>query len=1638
MHPATQLFTFAPLVADIDSASITATLTLNATAGVLLGAGAGVLNPSGILTYTITGAPGAVNTALAAVTYNSADNFNGVSSVGVAISDGANGPQGINPFGVVTINASAVNDAPTATGLTQSLAIDEDAAATTLFTVAPVVADIDSGSVTATLTLDATAGALNGAGAGVLNAGFWTYTVTGDAATVNAALAAVTFDSDQNFFGSTSVGVTISDGASGPQGTNPAGSVSITVSAVNDAPTLAATANNPAYVPGADLFSGVTASTVESGQLFDRVVLTVTNVSGTVAESLTIDGTTVTLTNFNSVSTSTPGVMAFVSVAGSTATVTITSTGSTNAALTALIDGLSYTNTNVSPGDPPRVITITELHDTGGTANGGADTATLNIASTVNFNIAPTVDVDGIVNYVENDGPTPIDPTITVGDSDDTNMESATVAITSGYAAGEDVLTWTNSAGISGQLVGNTLTATGTATLAEYETFLESVRYQNTSEDPSTADRIISYSVNDGFVDSAVDTATIHVAARNDEPTLTATGSNPAFTENGAAVDLFSSPAVSTVETGQGLVQIVVTVTNVAGTGATESLLIDGTTVELSNGNSETTATNGMTADVVLAGGTATVSITRSSGLSAAQMATLVDNLAYGNASQDPGSANRVVTVTSLRDDGANGGGDDSINDTLAVSSTVTVTAVNDEPTLTTTGLNPGFTENGAAVDLFSTPVVASAIEAGQNLNTLVVTVSNVAGTGATESLTIDGTIVELNNGNSETTATNGMTASVVLVGGTATVTISKTGGVSAAIMQSIVDGLAYDNTSEDPGAATRVVTVTSLSDNGPTGGANDNTTSLAIGSSVAVTPVNDPPVIDLDSGTGGTQTTATTATFSEGAGPPSTTVFVVPNLDLADVDSANLTGATVTVTDFVSGQDVLTVSGSASGSIGGVNFSVSAAGVITFSGTASVAAYEAAIQAVQYNNSSQNPADGDRHFEIQVTDGTDASTIATATVNVVGQDDAPVNTIPADNAVPTAFSNTDTAISGISIADVDAGLGTVTTQLSVTNGTVAVTLAGSASISAGANGTATLTLSGTVADINATLANNVTFHSTDGFTGQANLTVQTNDGGNSGLGGPLVDSDTIHIGVVPQVWYIDNTNFTANGAGGTGTAADPFRSVADFNDSVATGVNDYIVIRTGTGTYTGEGLDLQNGQQVWGAGETLSFTNPVNGAVVNIANAGARPTINVTAASDQGIDLAANNTIRNLNITTASGTTGLDDGNNTVANLVIRNMDISGAGQAVDIDQGGILDVQLGSVSSSGGTHGIQLAGTAAAGSGLLSGNFSATGGAISGSGTAGLLVGNGAGGASTGGTAAISYGGTIAAGAGVNVVNIQDHSTGAVTLSGNLTHSGANGSAIVLDQNSSNFTFSGSNLNLTTGSSDAINITNQTGGTTVAFSGTVNIDTTSGTGVNFGGTSAANLNFTGSNLTIDTTGGQGFVANATTNATVNVTGSGNHINSGSGTALNITSTTIGASDLNFHDISANGAVNGIVLNNTGSSGGLTVTGNGVNGESTTGGLITNTTGVGISLTNTRDVSLTNLGISNTGAEGIKTSSVTNFTYQDAAIVNAGDGNDENTIDLLNMFGTSLIEDVRLDDIQEDGIEIRQDARQRCQPLDL
>src|SRR5262249_36131953 len=157
---------------------------------------------------------------------------------------------------------------------------------------------------------------------------------------------------------------------------------------------------------------------------------------------------------------------------------------------------------------------------------------------------------------------------------------------------------------------------------------------------------------------------------------------------------------------------------------------------------------------------------------------------------------------------------------------------------------------------------------------------------------------------------------------------------------------------------------------------------------------------------------------------------------------------------------------------------------------------------------------------------------------------------------------------------------------------------------------------------------------------------------------------------------------------------------------------------------------------------------------------------------------------------------------------------------------------------------------------------------------------------------------------------------------------------------------------------------ISAKTGGTTT-FGGAITANTTTANGVNLTGNTGGTINFNGGGLGISTTTGIGF--NATGGVTISVRRTGNSTSSAHVRALNVANTTIGASGLTFLSISsgtsttgATEPVSGIILNNTGTSGGLTVTGDGntsVGGDSS-GGTIQHTTGVGIALTNTRSPS--------------------------------------------------------------------------------
>src|SRR5690606_35655165 len=92
------------------------------------------------------------------------------------------------------------------------------------------------------------------------------------------------------------------------------------------------------------------------------------------------------------------------------------------------------------------------------------------------------------------------------------------------------------------------LSLTGTASLANYETALRSVSYNNTSGNPNTANRTISFVVNDGTANSTAATKTVSVTAVNDAPTLSPANTTVYYTEGGSPVAILNAATVSDAE----------------------------------------------------------------------------------------------------------------------------------------------------------------------------------------------------------------------------------------------------------------------------------------------------------------------------------------------------------------------------------------------------------------------------------------------------------------------------------------------------------------------------------------------------------------------------------------------------------------------------------------------------------------------------------------------------------------------------------------------------------------------------------------------------------------------------------------------------------------------------------------------------------------------------------------------------------------------------------------------------------------------------------------------------------------------------------------------------------------------------------
>jgi VCBS repeat-containing protein len=218
--------------------------------------------------------------------------------------------------------------------------------------------------------------------------------------------------------------------------------------------------------------------------------------------------------------------------------------------------------------------------------------------------------------------------------------------------------------------------------------------------------------------------------------------------------------------------------------------------------------------------------------------------------------------------------------------------------------------------------------------------------------------------------------------------------------------------------------------------------------------------------------------------------------------------------------------------------------------------------------------------------------------VTVEPGNDAPVITVPVSI---DAQEDLAVGLTGILVSDVDAGAGIVTITLRAERGSLSAVDGGSVTVAG--SGTGTLILAGTVSDLNAYIAGaGIGFQAPADENGTMKVHVTVNDGGNTGVGGALINEAEFDIVVAPRndAPTSSNGQVTLLEDGSYAFKASDF-TFADSTDATAPNVLASIIIDTlpGRGTLTLDGVVVTLGQEIGIAdviGGKLVFTTEANG----------------------------------------------------------------------------------------------------------------------------------------------------------------------------------------------------------------------------------------------------------------------------------------------------------------------------------------------------------------------------------------------------------------------------------------------------------
>ena len=695
---------------------------------------------------------------------------------------------------------------------------------------------------------------------------------------------------------------------------------------------------------------------------------------------------------------------------------------------------VTYENINdIDPDTSQREISFT-VND--GQDDSAAATATISVIA---VNDPPIVSSGQTLAYIENGGPVIVDPAIGIIDVDSLTLQAATISLGTTYIAGEDVLSYPGPLAFTWDTVSGVLTLSGSDTVANYESALASVTYENLSNAPNTATRTVDWSVNDGIDTSPSAASWITISPVNDPP-IVSSGQTLAYTENGGPVAV--DPAIG--------------ITDV------DSLTLQAATISLGTTYIAGEDVLSYPGPLTFTWDTVSGVLTLSGSDTVANYESALASVTYENLSNAPNTATRTVDWSV----------NDGIDTSPSAASWITISPVNDPP-IVSSGQTLAYIENGGPVavdpaigiiDVDSLTLQAATVSlgttyiAGEDVlaytGTLVSAYDSVNGVltlsgsdtvanyqSALASITYDNlsndpstthrsltwkvsdgidesnttiTSIFITSGNNPPVLTSGHTLSYIENDGAVPIdpSLAVSDIDSLSLHYATVSlGISYIS-GEDVLGYTGLLTPTWNTTSGiltlsgsdtvanyesaltsvtyenrseaptptpriVTWTVNDGTnTSNPVTTTIDVLSVNDPPLI----------TSGATQLYTEGDGK----VVIDDEIDIIDVDNIGLVKASIRIASGYSpGEDILNYDGTGLGTSWN-----SLTGMLLLSGTATTADFESALRNVTYENiDNASPTTGVRTIEFQVSDGITDSSPVTAGINVVGLNDPPVIT---------------------------------------------------------------------------------------------------------------------------------------------------------------------------------------------------------------------------------------------------------------------------------------------------------------------------------------------------------------------------------------------------------------------------------------------------------------------------------------------------------------------------------------------------------------------------------------------------------------------------------------------------------------------